>query len=147
MVRVFTERGLRAAAEAVGAPIPRRAAAPSQPSDQGGTVAQERQPSAGGAGSAPQPCPSCGTELPREEGQHALAPSAGAIQCPTCGATVTLDKPGSEGGPPRQGPPDGEPVTIEEALEATERHDYFSGEGTVAGVMDEIKDKEDGGER
>jgi hypothetical protein len=70
VVRVFTERGLRAAAEAVGAPVP--------PAGQG------------------------------------------------------------------------EPVTTEEALEATERHDYFSGQGTVGGVMDELRDKPggpDGGER
>ena len=36
------------------------------------------------------------------------------------------------------------------ALEATERHDYFSGEETLAGVMDELDDKPggpDGGER
>jgi hypothetical protein len=44
----------------------------------------------------------------------------------------------------------GEPVTTEEALAATERHDYFSGQGTVGGVMDELGDKPggpDGGER
>jgi carbon-monoxide dehydrogenase medium subunit len=145
VVRVFTERGLRAAAAAVGAATPRRAtvsgtaasgaAAPSQqPSDEGATMAQER-------------CPNCGAELPMEEGQHALAPAAGVVQCPTCGATVTLDKPGAEGGPPREGPAGGEPVTTEAALDATERHDYFSGEETIAGVMDELQDKEDGGER
>jgi hypothetical protein len=42
------------------------------------------------------------------------------------------------------------PVTTEEALQGTERHDYFSGEETVAGVMDELGDKPggpDGGER
>jgi len=35
-------------------------------------------------------------------------------------------------------------------VEATERHDYFSGEETVGGVMDELRDKPggpDGGER
>jgi aerobic carbon-monoxide dehydrogenase medium subunit len=44
----------------------------------------------------------------------------------------------------------GEPVTNEASLEETERHDYFSGEETVAGVMDELADKPggpDGGER
>jgi carbon-monoxide dehydrogenase medium subunit len=44
----------------------------------------------------------------------------------------------------------GEPVTTDEALQETERHDYFSGEETVAGVMDELEDKPggpDGGER
>jgi endogenous inhibitor of DNA gyrase (YacG/DUF329 family) len=97
-------------------------------------------------------CPNCGAELPREEGQHALSPLAGTIQCPTCGATVTIaDKPGAQGGPPREGPADaGEPVTTGASLEETERHDYFSGEETVAGVMDELEDKPggpDGGER
>ena len=84
-------------------------------------------------------CPNCGAELPAEQGQHALSPLAGTVQCPTCGATVTLTgEPGAQGGPPQ------------EALEATERHDYFSGEETVAGVMDELEDKPggpDGGER
>jgi len=50
---------------------------------------------------------------------------------------------------PREGPA-GEPVTTEAALDATERHDYFSGEETVAGVMDELEEKPggpDGGER
>jgi aerobic carbon-monoxide dehydrogenase medium subunit len=75
VVRVFTERGLRAAARSVGAAPPDRPAAPA---------------AAGGA------------------------------------------------------------VTTEASLEETERHDYFSGEETVAGVMDELADKPggpDGGER
>jgi hypothetical protein len=97
-------------------------------------------------------CPNCGAELPAEAGQHALSPSAGTVKCPTCGATVNLEgPPGAEGGPPREGPADaGEPVTTEAALGETERHDYFSGEETVAGVMDELEDKPggpDGGER
>jgi uncharacterized Zn finger protein (UPF0148 family) len=97
-------------------------------------------------------CPNCGAELPAEEGQHALSPLAGTVQCPTCGATVTLEgPPGAEGGPPREGPADeGEPVTTAASLEETERHDYFSGEESVAGVMDELEDKPggpDGGER
>jgi aerobic carbon-monoxide dehydrogenase medium subunit len=72
VVRVFTERGLRAAAEALGHPVPGRSAA------------------------------------------------------------------------------DGAPRTSEEALEATDRQDYFSGEETVAGVMDELEHKPggpDGGAR
>ena len=85
VVRVFTERGLRTAAAAVGAATPRRATA-------SGTAAS-------GAAAAP--------------GQ----------------------------------PADGEPVTTEAALESTERQGYFSGEETIAGVMDEVRDKEDGGER
>jgi aerobic carbon-monoxide dehydrogenase medium subunit len=145
VVRVYTERGLRAAAAAVGAAPPARATPPaSQPADGGATMAQQRQPSEGSASTPPQRCPNCGTALPREEGQHALAPAAGVIQCPTCGATVTLDKPGAEGGPPREGPAGGGPVTSEAALEATDHHGYFSGESTIAGVMDEISEKEEG---
>jgi uncharacterized Zn finger protein (UPF0148 family) len=98
-----------------------------------------------------QQCPSCGAELPQEEGQHALSPSAGTIECPTCGATVTLEGPaGAEGGPPREGPAGDEPVTTEASLEATERQGYFSGEETMAGVMEELEEKPggpDGGER
>jgi aerobic carbon-monoxide dehydrogenase medium subunit len=53
-------------------------------------------------------------------------------------------------GAPVRAAGEAEPVTTEEALEETERHDYFSGEETVAGVMDELQDKPggpDGGER
>jgi aerobic carbon-monoxide dehydrogenase medium subunit len=137
VVRVFTERGLRKVARTLGAaPEPRAAAAPAgaaRPSGGGATMTETRR------------CPSCGAELPREEGQHALSPSAGTIQCPTCGATVTLEgPPGAEGGPPRSGSAEGEPVTTQAALEETERHDYFSGEGTVAGVLDELDDKPGG---
>jgi aerobic carbon-monoxide dehydrogenase medium subunit len=139
VVRVFTERGLWAAAEVVGA-APRRAA-----------TTTSGQPSKGGA-TVTRHCPNCGAELPQEEGQHALSPSAGVIRCPSCGATVTLEgPPGAEGGPPREEPAGaGEPVTTEAALDATERHDYFSGEESVAGVIDELEDKPggpDGGER
>jgi len=78
-------------------------------------------------------------------------PSAGTIQCPTCGATVNLEgPPGAEGGPPREGSADGEPVTTEASLEATEQQGYFSGEDTIAGVMEELEEKPggpDGGER
>ena len=69
-----------------------------------------------------QQCPNCGAELPQEEGQHALSPSAGTIECPNCGATVNLEgPPGAEGGPPREGSAEGEPVTTEASLEATEQ--------------------------
>jgi aerobic carbon-monoxide dehydrogenase medium subunit len=148
VVRVFTERGLRAVARSLGAVDGRPAAGaspgagwagPTVATEQGAPMAQDRR------------CPNCGAALPQEEGQHALSPSAGTIQCPTCGATVNLDgPPGAEGGPPREGPGEGEPVTTEASLEATERHDYFSGEETLGGVMDELDDKPggpDGGER
>jgi carbon-monoxide dehydrogenase medium subunit len=50
--------------------------------------------------------------------------------------------------PARSSP--GGPVTTEAALEATERQGYFSGEDTVAGVMEELRHEPggpDGGER
>ncbi|HEV3498460.1 MAG TPA: FAD binding domain-containing protein [Actinomycetes bacterium] len=140
VVRVFTERALRQVARSVGAADGqvRTGAGQTAPTERGGTMAGQR-------------CPNCGAELPPEQGQHALSPSAGTIQCPTCGATVNLaGPPGAEGGPPREGSAEGEPVTTEASLEATERHDYFSGEETVAGVMDELQEKPggpDGGER
>ena len=97
-------------------------------------------------------CPNCGNTLPQQEGQHALSPSAGTVECPNCGATVTLEgPPGAEGGPPREGLADqGEPVTTAAALEETDHHDYFSGEETLEGVMEELEEKPggpDGGER
>ena len=67
-------------------------------------------------------------EVPWETGQHAEAPSAGVVTCPNCGTTVTLDKPGAE---PEAAPP-GEPTG----------EDAFSGEESVEGVMDEIREKE-----
>jgi carbon-monoxide dehydrogenase medium subunit len=82
VVRVFTERGLRAAAEAVGV-----------------------RPASG------------------------ASPAAG-----WAGPTAAED----------------EPVTTEAALEETDRQDYFSGEETIAGVMEELEEKPggpDGGER
>ncbi|MGH2815439.1 MAG: FAD binding domain-containing protein, partial [Actinomycetota bacterium] len=50
----------------------------------------------------------------------------------------------------RLGSAGGAPVTTEASLEATERQGYFSGEDTVAGVMEELEEKPggpDGGER
>jgi len=74
-------------------------------------------------------CPECGAEVPEETGQHALTPSVGLVQCPSCGAKVTLPKPGSaESQAP--GANDGEPET-------------FSGHETVEGVMEEIRKKEE----
>jgi hypothetical protein len=78
-------------------------------------------------------------EVPWETGQHAEAPSAGVVTCPNCGTTVTLDKPGAEpeaaphGEAPRaEAAPPGEPTG----------EDAFSGEESVEGVMDEIREKE-----
>ena len=82
---------------------------------------------------ADERCPSCGAELPREAGQHALTPSAGVVECPTCGATVTLAKPGAA--------EQGESGAGGRAGEAEE---YFSGQETVEDVMKEVRDKEAG---
>ena len=83
-------------------------------------------------------CPSCGNPLPDESGQHAVTPSAGVVDCPTCGARVRLDtgelergvSPGGraeeQGGAPIE---PGQPET-------------FSGEETVEGVMREIEEKD-----
>jgi hypothetical protein len=38
-------------------------------------------------------------------------------------------------------------VTTEQSLEATERQDYFSGEETMAGVMEELEEKPGGPDR
>ncbi len=45
---------------------------------------------------AQQRCPNCGAEVPEQTGQHATTPSAGVVECPHCGASVMLDKPGAE---------------------------------------------------
>jgi hypothetical protein len=83
-------------------------------------------------------CPSCGQPLPEGEGQHAVVPSAGVVDCPNCGARVKLDTgeleegTSSEGRAEDQGGapiPEGEPET-------------FSGHETVEGVMEEIEEKE-----
>jgi aerobic carbon-monoxide dehydrogenase medium subunit len=66
------------------------------------------------------------------------------------GLRTVADRLGSPVPAGPRGAAEGEPVTTEEALEETERHDYFSGEQTVGGVMDELRDKPggpDGGER
>jgi uncharacterized Zn finger protein (UPF0148 family) len=70
-----------------------------------------------------QRCPSCGAELPPELGQHALVPTTGLVQCPTCGENVTLERPETAGG--------------------DEHSESFAGHETVEGVMDEIREKED----
>jgi hypothetical protein len=81
---------------------------------------------------ADQKCPSCGADLPPEVGQHALAPSAGIVECPTCGATVTLERPGTET------ESDGDVVGESSSPET------FSGHETVEGVREELSEKEEG---
>jgi hypothetical protein len=83
---------------------------------------------------AEQTCPSCGATLPQELGQHALTPTSGLVACPSCGETVTLERPasaGAEGGSTGGEDSGGGPG------------DYFAGEETIEGVMDEIERKEE----
>jgi hypothetical protein len=83
-------------------------------------------------------CPSCGNPLPDGLAQHAVAPAAGVVDCPTCGARVRLDTGeleadvSSAGRAEEQG---GAPVE-------PGRPETFSGEETIQGVMDEIEDEE-----
>jgi uncharacterized Zn finger protein (UPF0148 family) len=73
-----------------------------------------------------QRCPNCGAQLPAELGQHALVPTTGLVQCPTCGENVTLERPETTGG--------------ETGGQAEEE---FAGHETIEGVMEEIQEKED----
>ena len=77
-------------------------------------------------------CPSCGAEIPAEAGQHALAPAAGVVACPSCGATVRLRDEGGGG--------------VERAEEPPPAKEDFSGHETIEGVMDELSEKEGGPE-
>jgi hypothetical protein len=83
-------------------------------------------------------CPQCGKPLPEEIGQHAVAPDAGVVDCPNCGARVKLEtgqletQTSAEGRAEEQG---GAPIE-------SGRPESFSGEETVEGVMQEIKEKE-----
>ena len=82
-------------------------------------------------------CPHCGQPL-EGAGQHAIVPAADIIDCPNCGARVSLETGrlavgvSPEGGAEDQG---GAPVP-ERAPET------FAGETTVEGVMEEIEEKE-----
>jgi len=83
-------------------------------------------------------CASCGQPLPAEAGQHAVMPSADVVDCPNCGARVSLETGqldagvSAEGRAEEQGGadiPEGQPNS-------------FAGETTVEGVMEEIDEKE-----
>lgn len=76
-----------------------------------------------------QTCPECGEALPQELGQHALTPTSGLVQCPSCGATATIDRP--------------EGTEADEPDVTGEGPDYFAGEDTIEGVMDELERKEE----
>jgi hypothetical protein len=83
-------------------------------------------------------CPSCGRPLPAEAGQHAVVPSADIVDCPNCGARVSLETGRLDAGVSPEGRAEdrgGAPVP--EGLP-----DSFSGETSVEGVMEEIDDKE-----
>lgn len=90
-----------------------------------------------------QTCPNCGAEVPRETGQHATTPSAGVVQCPSCGATVTLDKPGAAADQQAAEGSKDMPRAAETRGGETSGEDYFSGEETVEGVMNEVREKDD----
>jgi hypothetical protein len=83
-------------------------------------------------------CPSCGNPLAEGIAQHAAAPVAGVVDCPSCGARVRLDTGALEadvspaGRAEEQG---GAPVEAG-------RPETFSGEETIEGVMNEIQQKE-----
>jgi hypothetical protein len=85
---------------------------------------------------AEERCPNCGAELPAELGQHAVAPVANVVQCPSCGENVTLGG-GDAGG--EDVPRAQESVGGEEGAPES-----FSGEETIEGVMDELRDKPGG---
>ncbi len=99
---------------------------------------------------AEQRCPNCGAEVPSEAGQHALTPSAGVVECPHCGASVTLQKPGADtaqqqaGSPSSDAPSADVPRAPETRGGEESGEDYFAGEETVEGVMDEVREKDDG---
>jgi predicted RNA-binding Zn-ribbon protein involved in translation (DUF1610 family) len=91
-------------------------------------------------------CPNCGAELPPELGQHALTPSAGVVQCPSCGQTVTLPKVGArdrddEAAASADVPRAPRTVGGEEGAGET-----FSGRESIEGVMDELREKPGGPE-
>jgi hypothetical protein len=83
-------------------------------------------------------CPSCGQALPEQAGQHAVVPSAGLVDCPTCGARVDVpsgrlaDGVSPEGRAEEQGA-----APIPEGLPNTSTL-----EETVGDVMEEIERKE-----
>ena len=83
-------------------------------------------------------CPSCGHEIPQEAGQHAVTPSAGVADCPNCGARVNMDS----GRLAQDVSPEGRAEEQGVAPIPEGRPESFSGEETVAGVMEEIEEKE-----
>ncbi len=93
---------------------------------------------------AEEPCPNCGAVVPREAGQHAMTPSAGVVECPSCGAKVTLAKPRGQSEAEAAEPSPDASTTLESRGGETGGDDYFSGEESLGGVMKEVKEKEGG---
>jgi len=91
---------------------------------------------------AEQRCPNCGAELPPELGQHALQPETGLVQCPSCGEKVELERP--------KGPDSDVSADVPRSTETVGGEsgapESFSGEDTVEGVMEELKEKPGGPE-
>ena len=77
-------------------------------------------------------CPSCGNRLPPEMAIPAQALEPGVVACPHCGASVAVAK---EPAPDASG----EPETVDAPA-----GESFAGHETLEGVMDEVRDKEDG---
>lgn len=92
---------------------------------------------------AEQTCPNCGAQVPHETGQHATAPSAGVVQCPSCGEAVTLDKPGAAADQRAEEARGDAPRAPETRGGEASGEDYFAGEETVEGVMNEVREKDD----
>ena len=82
--------------------------------------------------------------VPAEAGQHAPTPSAGIVECPHCGARVALRKPGADSEQQGAAPASEVPRASESRGGEASGEDYFAGEETVEGVMDEVREKDDG---
>jgi hypothetical protein len=83
-------------------------------------------------------CPSCGKPLPEEAGQHAVVPSADIVDCPNCGARVSLETGRlAEGVSPEGRAEEQGGAPIPEGLPNS-----FAGETTIEGVKEEIEEKE-----
>ena len=93
---------------------------------------------------ADERCPNCGTTVPEEAGQHASALSAGVVECPNCGAQVTLDRPGAADGEDETRGSTDVPRAEETVGGEEGAPESFSGEETLEGVMDELQDKPGG---
>jgi uncharacterized Zn finger protein (UPF0148 family) len=83
-------------------------------------------------------CPSCGQPLLEEAGQHAVVPSADVVDCPNCGARVSLETGRlAEGVSPEGGAEDQGGAPIPERAPPE-----FAGSTTLEGVLEEIEEKE-----